>query len=48
MLRVELLGTPALVHWSTDKWLTVQDSETAENAFGVHLVDLPVGRHAAG
>ncbi|CAN7275549.1 glucan 1,4-alpha-glucosidase [Mesorhizobium amorphae] len=41
VLRVEL-SARGVVHWTTDKWLTVQDSKTAENAFGVHLVDLPV------
>ncbi|SFO42278.1 glucoamylase [Mesorhizobium sp. NFR06] len=40
-LRVEL-SAPGVVHWSSDKWLTVRDDHTAENAFGVHLVDLPV------
>ncbi|RAZ82663.1 glucan 1,4-alpha-glucosidase [Mesorhizobium hawassense] len=40
-LRVEL-SAPGVVHWSSDKWLTVHDDHTAENALGVHLVDLPV------
>jgi glucoamylase len=40
-LRVELSAC-GVVHWSSDKWLTVTDSKTAENAFGVHLVDLAV------
>ncbi|MER8633487.1 glucan 1,4-alpha-glucosidase [Mesorhizobium opportunistum] len=40
-LRVELLA-PATVHWSVDNWTTAQDSKTEENAFGIHLVDLPV------
>ncbi|ESY67083.1 MULTISPECIES: glucan 1,4-alpha-glucosidase [Mesorhizobium] len=40
-LRVELLA-PATVHWSIDNWTTAQDSKTEENAFGIHLVDLPV------
>ncbi|RUW59674.1 glucan 1,4-alpha-glucosidase [Mesorhizobium sp. M7A.F.Ca.US.008.03.1.1] len=39
-LRVELLDR-ATVHWSTDNWATVHDSQTAENAFGIHLADLP-------
>ncbi|UCI27040.1 glucan 1,4-alpha-glucosidase [Mesorhizobium sp. B2-8-5] len=46
-LRVEL-SAPGVVHWSSDKWLTVQDSRTAENAFGIHLVDLPVSRLRPG
>ncbi|TIT87534.1 MAG: glucan 1,4-alpha-glucosidase, partial [Mesorhizobium sp.] len=41
VLRVEL-SARGVVHWSSDKWLTVQDDKTAENAFGVHLVDLAV------
>ncbi|RWM02020.1 glucan 1,4-alpha-glucosidase [Mesorhizobium sp.] len=40
-LRVELAAR-GVVHWSSDKWLTVQDDKTAENALGVHLVDLAV------
>ncbi|AZV19119.1 glucan 1,4-alpha-glucosidase [Mesorhizobium sp. M7A.F.Ce.TU.012.03.2.1] len=39
-LRVELLD-PATVHWSTDNWATAHDSHTVENAFGIHLADLP-------
>ncbi|TPK91287.1 glucan 1,4-alpha-glucosidase [Mesorhizobium sp. B2-4-12] len=39
-LRVELLAA-ATVRWSTDNWATARDSQTAENAFGIHLVDLP-------
>jgi len=41
MLRVELAAR-GVVHWSSDKWLTVRDDKTVENAFGVHLVDLQV------
>lgn len=41
MLRVELLA-PAMVHWSRDNWATAHDCPTAENAFGIHLADLPV------
>ncbi|WP_214474571.1 glucan 1,4-alpha-glucosidase [Mesorhizobium sp. dw_380] len=40
-LRIELL-TAATVHWSTDDWATAHDSHTAQNAFGIHLADLPV------
>ncbi len=40
-LRIEVLAR-ASVHWSADGWTTIQDSETAENAFGIHVVDLPV------
>jgi glucoamylase len=46
-LRIELAAR-ATVHWSTDGWATVTDSDTCENALGVHLVDLPVAeRHCA-
>ncbi|MFC3326363.1 glucan 1,4-alpha-glucosidase [Mesorhizobium cantuariense] len=40
-LRVELLA-PAIIHWSSHNWATAHDSQTAENAFGIHLADLPV------
>jgi glucoamylase len=40
-LRVEVLAS-AIVHWSVDEGRTFQDSETCQNAFGIHLVDLPV------
>lgn len=33
---------------SSDKWLTVRDDKTIENAFGVHLVDLSVDRLPPG
>ncbi|MCA0035052.1 glucan 1,4-alpha-glucosidase [Mesorhizobium sp. B263B2A] len=46
-LHVELLA-PATVHWSIDNWTTVQDSKTEENAFGIHLVDLPVAGLPSG
>lgn len=39
-LRIELMAA-ATVHWSTDDWATAHDSQTVENAFGIHLVDLP-------
>ncbi|TJX56074.1 MAG: glucan 1,4-alpha-glucosidase, partial [Mesorhizobium sp.] len=39
-LRIEVMAA-ATVHWSTDDWATAYDSQTAENAFGIHLVDLP-------
>lgn len=41
LLRVELL-TRAVVHWSNDNWATIHDAATIENAFGIHLTDLPV------
>ena len=47
LLRIEL-PAPATVHWSSDAWATTHDSKTAENALGVHLVDLPVNEIAPG
>jgi len=46
-LRIEVLA-PARVHWSADGWTTVHDSATADNAFGLHVVDLPLEKAAAG
>jgi glucoamylase len=46
ILRLELLSM-ATVHWSVDKWQTVNDTETRENGLHVHLVDLPVDKLAA-
>ncbi|QPC90173.1 glucan 1,4-alpha-glucosidase [Mesorhizobium sp. INR15] len=46
-LRVELPAR-ATVHWSTDTWATAHDSETKENAFGIHLADLPMAGLAEG
>lgn len=39
LLRLELLA-PARVHWSTDDWATVLDSDSRDTGLGVHLVDL--------
>jgi glucoamylase len=36
-----VLSASATVHWSIDQWATAADSETMENAFGVHVADLP-------
>ncbi len=47
VLRLEL-SARAVVHWSSDRWLTVTDSATAGNALGIHLVDLPVAGLAPG
>lgn len=46
-LRLELLAR-ARVRWSTDGWRNSDDSETVENLFGVHWVDLPVAQLAPG
>ena len=47
LLRVEL-SAPGVVHWSSDKWLTIRDDKTRENTFGMHLVDLPVSKLKPG
>jgi glucoamylase len=39
-LRVELLAA-ATVHWTTSHWAIAENGATSENAFGVHLIDLP-------
>lgn len=46
-LRVELLAQ-ATVRWSSDNWATAVDTPTIENAFGVHLVDLPTASLPCG
>lgn len=46
-LRVELLA-PATVRWSSDHWATAADSQTIENAFGIHLADLSTASLPAG
>lgn len=46
-LRIELLAA-ATVHWSTDNWATTHDSQTAENAFGIYLADLPTASLPGG
>jgi len=38
-LRVETLAD-AVVHWSADRWRTVQDAATRDTTLGVHVVDL--------
>ncbi|MGW8313702.1 MAG: glucan 1,4-alpha-glucosidase [Desulfuromonadales bacterium] len=40
VLRIELLA-PARVHWSTDNWATVHDSDTKASGFGIHYLDIP-------
>lgn len=39
VLRLEL-GAPALIHWSTDNWVTTQNTNTTKTAFGTHYADL--------
>jgi glucoamylase len=40
ILRVETLA-PALVHWSSDDWRTVHDTNTRDSGLGMHWADLP-------
>ena len=40
VLRLDL-PEPALVHWSTDGWLTRSDAQTRDTGLGIHTVDLP-------
>ncbi|HET9017629.1 MAG TPA: glycoside hydrolase family 15 protein [Thermomicrobiaceae bacterium] len=47
ILRVELTA-PARVHWSTDGWQTVADTDTRDTGLGIHLVDLPTGEVPVG
>jgi len=46
-LRVEVLN-PAQLHWSTDNWQTTHDLPTEDTRLGVHRVDLPTAKLAAG
>jgi glucoamylase len=46
-LRVTLLS-PALVHWSFDRWQTVQDTKATDTGLGTHVTDLPSSALAAG
>jgi glucoamylase len=46
-LRVEVLA-PAVVHWSSDGWETIQDVETQDSGLGVHVADLSTGELQAG
>lgn len=46
-LRV-VLTAPALVHWSSDNWQTINDTRTRDTQLGIHLADLPVQKLAPG
>lgn len=39
-LRLEVLE-PALIHWSSDGWLTSIDTPTHDTGLGIHVADLP-------
>ncbi len=47
LLRIELPAR-AVIRWSIDGWATANESNTAENAFGIHLADLPVASAPVG
>jgi len=46
-LRLEF-PNEARVHWSTDNWTTIADSPTIATGLGIHVLDLPTERLAAG
>lgn len=46
-LRLEVLA-PAVVHWSSDGWGTVRDTETRDTGLGVHVADLATDKLPAG
>lgn len=47
LLRIETLA-PAQVHWSSDGWQTIVDTDTRDTGLGLHVVDLPTSRVPAG
>lgn len=47
VLRIETLA-PARVHWSSDDWRTVVDTDSRDTGLGLHVVDLPTSRLPAG
>jgi glucoamylase len=46
-LRIEVLA-PAVVHFTTDNWQTVQDRMTCDSGVGFHFADLPTATMRAG
>lgn len=42
------LHTCACVHWSSDNWLTIQDSYTSDTGLGIHLLHLPTAELKVG
>jgi glucoamylase len=46
-LRIELLAA-AMVHWTTSHWGVAENRTTTENAFGIHLIDLPTAELEPG
>ncbi|HEY6977753.1 MAG TPA: glycoside hydrolase family 15 protein [Chitinophagaceae bacterium] len=39
ILRIEVMST-AIVHWSDDDWLTINETETKDTGLGIHLADV--------
>ncbi|MEO8911437.1 MAG: glucan 1,4-alpha-glucosidase, partial [Candidatus Saccharimonas sp.] len=39
-LRIETLA-PATIHWTNDKWQTINDTDTADTGLGIHYIDIP-------
>ena len=46
-LRIEVLAA-SVVHWSSDGWRNVNDTETRDTTLGVCLVDLPTSSLPTG
>jgi glucoamylase len=46
-LRLNLLS-PAIVHWSTDDWNSVHDTETRNTGMGIHILNLPTASMPVG
>ena len=46
-LRITLLS-PAMVHWSIDRWTTAHDTDTRDTGLGIHILDLPTASLAPG
>lgn len=47
ILRLEVLS-PAYARWTIDNWRTSQDGFTRDTGLGVHVIDLPTDKLAAG
>ncbi len=47
ILRIEVLA-PANVHWSTDDWCTIHDTNTRDTRLGLHIADLSMAPISSG
>ena len=47
ILRIETLA-PAVVHWSADRWRTVEDATTHDTGLGIHTADLEIQKLSGG